>query len=724
MMSLLSVAQYGFLPDPFENPTHYLANVTPASSIEGVKQATHRPPVAPEHPRVLEAHGDRRVDPYYWLREKQNPEVLAYLEAENAYTEAVMAPAADLQATLYREIVGRIQETDTSAPVFYKGWWTYTRTVEGLDYDIYCRRRGSMEAPEEVMLDGNELARGHDYFDLAYVERSPDENLIAYAADFDGSEVHELRFRDLTTGADLPDVVPGVYYGAAWSADSSTFFYTKPDAAMRSYQIWRHRLGTAGAQDVLVLQEDDERFELGVEMTKSERYIIFSSSSQLTSECRYLHSDAPEGEPAMVEARRTGVEYSIDDQEDRFLILTNDGARNFRLMAAPTSSPRRDAWTEVVPERPGVRLNFTDVHRKHVVLGQRSDGLQRLEVLDSTTGELHIVEQPDPAYTAFPGADPNYEGHVMRFFYTSLIAPWSAVDYDMRTRERTVVKEQPVRGGYKRSDYITERLWATSNDGVRVPVSAVYRRGLQKDGTNPALLYGYGAYEHSNDPMFDPARLSLLDRGFVFAIAHVRGGGEMGREWYEEGKFLYKRNTFEDFIASAGELIAEGYTSPRRLAIRGRSAGGLLIGAALNARPDLFASAVAQVPFVDALTTMLDDKLPLTVNEYEEWGNPKDPEYYRYMKSYSPYDNIEPAEYPAVLAMGGLNDPRVSYWEPAKWVARLRTMNHGERPILLKTQMGSGHGGPSGRYESWREEAFVMAFIIWMSGLDGAAGGG
>jgi oligopeptidase B len=689
-----------------------------------VKQATHRPPVAPEHPTVLEAHGDRRVDPYYWLREKQNPEVLAYLEAENAYTEAVMAPAADLQAMLYREIVGRIQETDTSAPVFYKGWWTYTRTVEGLEYDIYCRRRGSMEATEEVMLDGNELARGHDYFDLAYVERSPDENLIAYAADFDGSEVHELRFRDLTTGADLPDVVPGVYYGAAWSADSSTFFYTKPDAAMRSYQIWRHRLGTAGAQDVLVLQEDDERFELGVEMTKSERYIIFSSSSQLTSECRYLHSDAPEGEPAMVEARRTGVEYSIDDQEDRFLILTNDGARNFRLMAAPTSRPRRDTWTEVVPERAGVRLNFTDVHRKHVVLGQRSDGLQRLEVLDSTTGELHIVEQPDPAYTAFPGADPNYEGHVMRFFYTSLVAPWSAVDYDMRTRERTVVKEQPVRGGYKRSDYISERLWATSKDGVRVPVSVVYRRGLEKDGTNPALLYGYGAYEHSNDPMFDPARLSLLDRGFVFAIAHVRGGGEMGREWYEEGKFLYKRNTFEDFIASAEELIAEGYTSPRRLAIRGRSAGGLLIGAALNARPDLFASAVAQVPFVDALTTMLDDKLPLTVNEYEEWGNPKDPDYYRYMKSYSPYDNIEPAEYPAVLAMGGLNDPRVSYWEPAKWVARLRTMNHGERPILLKTQMGSGHGGPSGRYESWREEAFVMAFIIWMSGLDGAAGGG
>jgi oligopeptidase B len=681
-----------------------------------VKQAPVRPPVPPEHPTVLEAHGDKRVDPYYWLRDKKNPEVIAYLEAENAYADAVMAPTADLQEKLYSEIVGRVQETDTSAPAFYKGWWTYTRTVEGLDYEIYCRRQGSMEAPEQVILDGNELAKGHDYFDLGYVERSPDENLVAYAADFNGSEVHELRFRDMNAGVDLPDVVPGVYYGAAWSSDSRTFFYSKPDAAMRSYQIWRHRLGSPVERDVLVLQEDDERFELGVEMTKSERYIIFTSSSQLTSECRYLSSDQPEGEPVVIEPRRTDIEYSVDDQESRFLILTNDGAKNFRLMAAPTSDPGRASWTEVVPERPGVRLNFTDVHRRHVVLGQRSDGLQRLEVLDSPTGEMHIVEQPDAAYTAFPGSDPNYDSPVMRFFYTSLTAPWSAVDYDMRTRERTVVKEQPVRGGYNREDYVSERLWATSHDGVRVPISIVYRRGLQKDGSNPALLYGYGAYEHSNDPMFDPARLSLLDRGFAFAIAHVRGGGEMGREWYEEGKYLHKRNTFEDFIACAEQLNVGGFTTPRRLAIRGRSAGGLLIGAVLNERPDLYACAVAQVPFVDALTTMLDEKLPLTVNEYEEWGNPEDPDFYRYIKSYSPYDNVRPAEYPAVLATAGLNDPRVSYWEPAKWVAKLRKMNRGERPILLKVEMGAGHSGPSGRYDSWREEAFVMSFVLTQTG--------
>jgi len=682
-----------------------------------VKVTPGRPPVVPQRPQVLEAHGDRRVDPYYWLRDKENPEVIAHLEAENAYADAVMADTAELRDRLYREIVGRVQETDYSAPTFYKGWWSYTRTVEGLDYEIYCRRRDSMEAPEEVILDANELAKGHEYFELGYVERSPDENLVAYAVDTDGSELHELRFRELAAGRDLDDVLRGVYYGAAWSADSRTFFYARPDAAMRPYQIWRHRLGTAPEQDVLVLQEDDERFELSVEPSKSERFILITSASQVTSECRFLSSDAPEGEPVMVEPRRPDIEYSVDHQEDRFLILTNDGATNFRLMAAPVSSPGRSSWTELVPERPGVRLNFIDVHRGHVVLGQRSDGLQRLEVLDSSTGDLHVLEQPDAAYTAFPGSSPDYESRVMRFFYTSLNAPWSAIDYDMETRERTIVKEQPVRGGYDRKDYDTERLWAKSQDGVEVPISLVYRRDMHRKDS-PLLLYGYGAYEQSSDPMFDSNRLSLLDRGFIFAIAHVRGGGEMGREWYENGRLLHKRNTFDDFIACAQHLVAQGYTVPDRLAIRGRSAGGLLIGAVLNQRPDLFGCAVAQVPFVDALTTMLDDKLPLTVNEYDEWGDPRQPDYYHYIKSYSPYDNVRNVEYPALLVMAGLNDPRVSYWEPAKWVAKLRAVNRGERPILLQTQMGSGHMGPSGRYDSWREEAFVTSFVLRQLSLD------
>jgi oligopeptidase B len=678
---------------------------------------TPAPPVAPGRPRVLEAHGDRRIDPYYWLRERQNPEVIAYLEAENAHTAEVMSSLRELEEKLYLEVVGRVQETDYSAPVFHKGWWTYTRTVEGLDYEIYCRRRGAMEAPEEVILDANELARGHDYFELGYVERSPDQNLLAYAADLDGSERHELRFRDLTTGRDLDDVISGVYYGAAWSADSRTFFYVRPDSSMRPYQIWRHALGTPVEDDVLLLQEDDERFELNVESSKSEAYVFTTSSSQVTSEWRFLRSDLPEAEPVIVEPRRTGIEYSIEHQEERFLVLTNDGATNFRLMATPPSSPGRASWTEVVPERPGVRLNFIDVHRRHAVLGERSDGLQRLEVLDSATGALHVVAQPDAAYTAFPGSSPDYETHVMRFFYTSLNAPWSAVDYDMETRVRTIVKEQPVRGGYSRDDYATERVWATSHDGVRVPISLVYRREMKRDAA-PLLLYGYGAYEASSDPMFDSNRLSLLDRGFVYAVAHVRGGGEMGREWYENGRLLKKRNTFEDFIACAQQLVADGYTAPDRIAIRGRSAGGLLVGAVLNMRPDLFACAVAQVPFVDALTTMLDDKLPLTVNEYDEWGDPRQADYYWYIKGYSPYDNVHEADYPSLLVMGGLNDPRVSYWEPAKWVAKLRTMDRSRRPILLKTEMGSGHMGPSGRYESWREEAFVMAFVISQLALD------
>ncbi len=641
------------------------------------------PPLAARRPAVLEAHGDRRIDPYFWLRQRANPEVIAYLDDENAYADSVMAGTRPLQERIYREITSRIKQSDTSAPSFFKGYWHYTRTVEGLNYEIHCRRRGSMDAPEEVELDGNALADGHEYFELGYVERSPDENMLAYAIDFSGKELHELRFRDLGTGEDLDDVIESVYYGGAWSADCKTFFYVRPDSTMRPYQVWRHVLGTPEEDDALVLQEDDERFELNVELTKSEKFVILSSTSQMTSECRYLRADKPHAEPVVIEPRRPGVEYSVDHQGDRFVILTNDGARNFRLVGAPFDTPGKDSWTEIVAERRGVRLNATDVHVNHVVLGQRSDGLQRLEVLDCRTGQLHVVEQPDQAYTAFAGSSPDYDTAVMRFFYTSLTAPWTALDYNMDTRERTVVKVQPVGGDYNRDDYVTDRVWATSHDGVKVPMSIVHRRGVPRDGSNPALLYGYGAYEMPSDPMFDAARLSLLDRGFVYAIAHVRGGGEMGREWYEDGKFLNKANTFRDFLACARELIAQGYTSPEHLAIRGRSAGGLLIGAVMNEAPELFACAVAQVPFVDALTTMLDSSLPLTVNEYEEWGDPNDVEFYEYMKTYSPYDNIRPANYPA----------------------------------------GSGHSGPSGRYESWREEAYITAFVLdQLEVLDSAAG--
>jgi oligopeptidase B len=670
------------------------------------------PPVPARRPAVLAKHGDRRVDPFYWLRQRANPEVVAHLTAENEYTDQVTAQTKELEERIYAEIVSRIQQNDTSPPTFLRGFWHYTRTVEGLDYDIYCRRAGSMDASEEIELDCNALAKGHEYFELGFADRSPDQNLLAYAVDYSGKELHQLRFRDVRTGEDLDDQIEGVYYGSAWAADNRTFFYVRPDRTIRPYQVWRHRLGTPEDDDVLVLQEDDERFELSVELTKSERFIVFSSTSQITSEASFIAAAAPDAAPRVIEPRRHGVDYSVDHQGDRFLLLTNDGARNFRLVATPVANPVRSEWVELVPERPGVRLNATDVHVNHVVLGQRSDGLQRLEVMDCRTGELHVVDQPDSAYTAYSGANPAYDSNVMRFFYTSLTTPWTALDYDMETRERTVVKEQPVPGGYERTGYVTERLWAVSPDGVRVPMSVVYRRGLELNGANPALMLGYGAYEIPSDPMFDAARLSLLDRGFVYAIAHVRGGGELGREWYEDGKFLNKTNTFSDFIACARLLVAKGYTSSERLAIRGRSAGGLLIGAVLNQSPELFRCAVAQVPFVDTLTTMLDETLPLTINEYEEWGNPNDVEFYNYMKSYSPYDNVRPAAYPALLATAGLNDPRVPYWEPAKWVAALRAVCLSDRPILLRTQMASGHSGPSGRYDSWREEAFLAAFVV------------
>ena len=560
-----------------------------------------RPPIAPRRPKVLEMHGDRRIDPYYWMREKGNPEVIAHLQAENAYTDAVMAPTEALRERLYREIVGRIQETDTSAPSYFKGYWSYTRTVEGLDYEIYCRRPGTMDAPEQVLLDGNELARGHKYFDLGFVEASPDQNLLAYAADYTGAELFELRFRDLTNGAELEDVLPDVYYGAAWATDNRTFFYVKADAAMRPFQVWRHRLGTSLDQDVLVLQEDDERFELSVEPTKSERYIVFSSTSQVTAECRFVDADEPEAEPKLIEPRRQDVEYSVDHQEDRFLILTNDGARNFRLMAAPVSDPRRASWVEVVPEREGVRINFTDVHKNHVVLGQRSGGLQQLEVLDCATSDMHVVEQPHAAYTAFPGSNPVYDSEVMRFFYTSLTAPFSAVDYDMRTRERTLVKEQPVRGGYDRADYITERLWATAPDGVQVPISLVHRRGVERSGKqSERSSTATAAYEALIDPMFGPVRLSMLERGFVFAIAHVRGGGD-GPGWYEDGKFFNKTNTLHGLHRLRRHSSDRpGGTTARPCFMDSRpQRRRLSIGAVLNARPDLFSCAVAQVPFVD-----------------------------------------------------------------------------------------------------------------------------
>ena len=694
----------------------------------GAPSATEPGPPRPEpRPYPITAHGDTRVDEWYWLRDRDDPAVTTHLEAENAYTSAATATTAGLRDLLYTEIVGRIQETDLSVPALRSGWWYYNRTFEGLQYPIHCRKPapaghpGLDERPTDadgipgeqvVLLDQNAQAEGHEFFALGGFEVSPDSRLLAYSTDTTGGERYTLRFRDLISGADLDDTVPDTYYGLAWASDNATVFYTRPDEAMRPYQLWRHRIGTDPSEDVCIHSEEDQRFFLHVHRDKDGSHLICSLHSQVTSESRVLRADHPDAAWMVVEPRRQGIEYAIEHHRGRFLIVTNDEARNFRLMAAPDDRPGREAWSEVIPYDDAVKLDGVETFTDHLVLFERAGGLQRMRVM-APDGALSEVELPEPVASVGGGLNPEHDDHVLRFAYTSMVTPQSVFDYDMVTGHRRLLKQQPVLGGYDPSRYRTERLWAEAGDGTRVPVSVVYPVGLKRDGRAPALVYGYGSYEHSVDPGFSSIRLSLLERGFVVALAHVRGGGEMGRQWYEDGKLLHKRNTFGDFVAVARMLVDEGWTSPERLVARGGSAGGLLMGAVANSAPDLFRVIVAEVPFVDCLTTILDETLPLTVIEWEEWGNPvADAEVYRYMKSYSPYDNVASRPYPAVLATTGLNDPRVSYWEPAKWVLRLRDNTTSGRPVLLKVEMGAGHMGPSGRYDAWRDEAFILAFVL------------
>jgi oligopeptidase B len=668
------------------------------------------PPQAPRRPTSLRMHGDERVDDWHWLRDRDDPQVTAYLEAENAYTDAMTAHTGDLQEQLYEEIRGRIQETDESAPVPHGGHWYFRRTVEGLQYPIHCRRAGAAEGPELVLLDENELAEGHDYFRLGALTVSPDHARLAYSTDTSGAERYTLRIRDLDQGRDLPEEIPNTYYGLAWSSDSSTVFYTRPDEAMRPFQLWRHVLGTDPAEDVCVYEEADERFFLHVWRTRSGACVVLELESVITSEVRVLPADDPEGEFRIVEPRRQGVEYSLEHRGDRFYVVTNDEAPNFRLMEAPVDAPGREHWRERVAHREDVRLLGVDAFAGHLVLYERADALRRIRVVDPATAEGDPIEQPESVYVTAPGDNREFETDELRFLYTSLVTPPTVVDYDVRSGARTIRKREPVIG-YEPERYATERTWASAPDGERVPISLVYRRDRPRE-PGPALILGYGAYEASTDPVFSSAAVSLLDRGFVVAIAHVRGGGELGRRWYERGKLEHKPNTFTDFIACAEHLVAEGWTSPAQMAARGGSAGGLLMGALMNLRPDLFGAVVAEVPFVDVVTTMLDGSLPLTVTEWEEWGNPNDARFYEAMKAYSPYDNVQAKDYPRMLVTAGLNDSRVAYWEPAKWVAKLRATKTDANALLLRTRMGTGHSGPSGRYERWREEAFVFAFLL------------
>jgi oligopeptidase B len=636
--------------------------------------------------------------------------VIPHLEAENRYTEEAMAPTKSLQEGLYHEILGRIQETDISVPVKRDDYFYYTRTEEGKAYSIQCRKQGSLDAPEETLLDANILAEGQKYFRLGNLAVSPDHRLLAYSTDLEGDESYTIQVKNLTTGELLPDRIANTYYTLEWANDNRTFFYTVLDETKRPYRAFRHELGAAS--DTLVYQEDDGRFALGLGKTRSRLFLLIELSSPLTSELRYLEAADPRGEFRVMLSRRQGVEYDASHHGEYFYIRTNDAAKNFRLMRTDVGNPSAETWHEVIPARADVTIEGIDSFEDHLAVYERERGLEQICIRDGSGAFSHYIEFPEPVYTVGATGNAEYKTNLLRFNYTSLVTPMSVFDYNVHTRERELKKQYEVRGGYDASQYQSERIFAKATDGVEVPISLVYRKGFERNGESPLLLYGYGAYGHSIDPRFSSDRLSLLDRGFAFAIAHIRGGAELGEVWHDQGKLLQKKNTFSDFIACAEHLISTRYTSSEHLAIMGGSAGGLLLGAVLNLRPELFHAAIAKVPFVDTLNTMLDPTLPLTMSEYEEWGNPEEKQYYETIRSYSPYDNLASRVYPAMLVTAGLNDPRVSYWEPAKWVARLRALKTDSNVLLLKTDMGSGHFGPSGRYEGIKEVAFDYAFLL------------
>ncbi|MDX1393790.1 MAG: S9 family peptidase [Gemmatimonadota bacterium] len=688
--------------------------------------ASVEPPVATVVPHEIQTHGHLRVDDYYWLNDRDDPDVIAYLEAENDYTDAMMAHTADLRRELFDEIKGRIEQTDLSVPVFENGYFYYSRTEDGKDYSIHARKRGSLDAPEEILIDENVRAEGESYYGLSASEVSPGNDLLAFAEDVVGRRIYTLRFKDLETGQLLADEIPGISGNVVWAEDNRTVFYTKRDPqTLRSFQIFRHELGTDPSSDALVFQEDDEEFSTFVRKTRSRDFILIGSSHTLTNEYRYLDARDPTGEFTVFLPRDEGHEHSIDHVGDHFYISTNSGgASNFRLMRTPVSATAMENWEEVIPHRDDVLLQGFTPFERHLVVNEREAGLVKLRIIPWDGSDEHYIEFDDPAYLAYTTGNPEMATSTLRFGYTSLAVPRTIYDYDMETRERTLLKQEAVLGDFDSSDYVVERLMAPARDGVEVPVSIVYRRGIEKNGTNPTLLYAYGSYGASMDATFSSSRLSLLDRGFVYAIGHIRGGQEMGRRWYEDGKMFNKMNTFTDYIDVAEFLIAGGYTTPDLLFAKGGSAGGLLMGAVANLRPDLFRGMIANVPFVDVVTTMLDESIPLTTFEYDEWGNPNDLESYNYMLSYSPYDQVVAKDYPNMLVTTGLHDSQVQYWEPAKWVAKLRAVKTDDNRLLLRTHMDAGHGGGSGRDRSYEETAFEFAFMLDLLGRGGGAGAG
>lgn len=680
------------------------------------KQPNSNPPIAKKVNKELSIHGDTRIDPYYWLNKREDPEVIAYLEAENAYKDANLAHTKDFQNQLFEEIKGRIKQDDQSVPYKENGYFYITRYEKGQEYPIYSRRKETLEATDEILLNVNELAKPYDYYDVSGLSVSPNNKLLAYGEDTVSRRIYTIRFKNLETGKMLEDKIPNVTGGAVWANDNKTLFYTVKDEALRPYKVFKHVLGTPVSEDVEIFHEEDATFLAFAYKSKSKKYIVIGSYARLTNEYRVLDANNPDGEFRVIQERIIGLEYSVAHFEDKFYIRTNWDAQNFKIMMTDEFKTSRENWEEVIPHRPDVLIEDMDVFKDFLVLSERVKGITQIKIRP-WSGEEHYIDFGEDAFMAYVSVNPDFDTSLLRVAYNSMTTPNSTFDYDTSKRSLKLLKQQEVIGDFDSANYRTERLYATARDSVQVPISIVYHKDFKRDGQAPLLMYGYGSYGSSMEPYFSSVRLSLLDRGFAYAIIHVRGGEELGRNWYDTGKLLNKKNTFYDFIDCAEFLLSQNYTSSDKLFAMGGSAGGLLMGAIVNMRPDLWKGIVSAVPFVDVVTTMLDDSIPLTTGEYDEWGNPNEEKYYHYIKSYSPYDNIESKDYPSMLITTGLHDSQVQYWEPAKYVAKLREVKTDDNTLLLHTNMTAGHGGKSGRFERLREVAMEYAFIFDLIGI-------
>lgn len=678
------------------------------------------PPKAKKIAKELKAHNTIRNDDYYWLNDRENPEVISYLEQENEYNEQMTAHTKQFQLDLFDEMKARIKEDDSSVPYKLNGYWYLTRFEKGKDYPIYSRKKESLEAPEEILFDVNEMAKGHEYYSLGGLNVSPDNKLIAFGVDTVSRRKYTIQVKNLQTGEILKEKIKTTTGGSTWANDNKTLFYTKKDnKTLRSNQIYKHVLGTKSVDDQLVFEEEDETYNTYIYKSKSKKYLIIGCHSTLTSEFRILEANNPHGEFRVVQPRERNLEYGLTHFEDSFYILTNkDGATNFKLMKTPEDKTGQENWVEVIPHREDYLLEDVDIFEHFLVISERNEGLNKIKITKWHSDESYYLPFNNETYTAYTSINPDFDTDILRYTYNSLNNPTSVIDFNMTTKEKVVLKEQEVLGGeFNKENYTSERIWASAADGTKIPVSLVYRNNLKLDGSNPLLQYAYGSYGSTIDPYFSSVRLSLLDRGFVYAIAHIRGGEYLGRAWYEDGKLLKKMNTFTDFIDVSKYLIDQKYTSEEHLYAMGGSAGGLLMGAVVNLAPELYNGIIAAVPFVDVVTTMLDDTIPLTTGEYDEWGNPNEEEYYKYMLSYSPYDNVGKHSYPNMLITTGLHDSQVQYWEPAKWVAKLREFKTDNNKLFFHINMDAGHGGASGRFEALKEVAEEYAFLLDLEGI-------